>query len=249
MGGGGEVGPMLLIWSGYAQGLYFFDFVWGNLLSFSGSFHLALGGLLWEKHLPFVENFTSIKSLMMLLSGISTLLQGFTIVSWLLLLCLSIPSLPWLATVKFAILELRTGHGGGSLFFTNKKWKASIPRSPTGPAWFQKDVILCTSAFKRHFPALSANILFHWQPRMALLLLLFNCKVVSNSATPWQRARCYPPLHTIILDFGAPFHLALGNGKNLLLPLQRQWIACHFMSNLCREGFDPSESDLLEALS
>ena len=169
---------VLLIRLGCVKGLYSSNLVWGHLLiCFSSSFSLALGGILWEKHLPFVENFTSIKSLMILLSGISTLLQGFTIVSWLLLLCLCIPSLPWLATVKSAILELRKGHGGGSLFLTNKKWetwKASIPRSPTGPAWFQKDVILCTSAFRRHFPTLSANILFHWKPRMDLLLL-FNC--------------------------------------------------------------------------
>ena len=38
--------------------------------------------------------------------------QGCTIVSWLLLPYLCIPSLPWLATVWTCPLELREGHGG-----------------------------------------------------------------------------------------------------------------------------------------
>ena len=48
--------------------------------------------------------------------------QGCTIVSRLPLPCLCIPSLPWLATVWICPLELREGHGGWSLFPTNKKW-------------------------------------------------------------------------------------------------------------------------------
>ena len=38
--------------------------------------------------------------------------QGCTIVSWLLLSCLCVPSLPWLATVHICPLELREGPGG-----------------------------------------------------------------------------------------------------------------------------------------
>ena len=44
-----------------------------------------------------------------------------TIVSWLLLPCLCIPSLPWLATRWTCPLELRERHGGWSPFPTNKK--------------------------------------------------------------------------------------------------------------------------------
>ena len=54
--------------------------------------------------------------------GTRTLPQGCTIVSWLFLPCFCMPSLPWLATVWTCPLELREGHGGWSLFLTNKKW-------------------------------------------------------------------------------------------------------------------------------
>ena len=53
--------------------------------------------------------------------GTRTLPQGCTIVPWLLLPCLWVPSLPWLATVRICPLELREGHGGWSLIPTNKK--------------------------------------------------------------------------------------------------------------------------------
>ena len=54
--------------------------------------------------------------------GTRTMPQGCTTVSWLLLPCLCIPSLPWLATVLICPLKLREGHEGWSLFPTNKKW-------------------------------------------------------------------------------------------------------------------------------
>ena len=61
----------LLIRLGCVQGLYFFNLITGNLLmSFPVSFNLASSGLLWNEecwHLPFVEGFSSIKSLKILL--------------------------------------------------------------------------------------------------------------------------------------------------------------------------------------
>ena len=42
--------------------------------------------------------------------------------SWLLLSCLCIPSLPWLATLGICPLGLRKDHGVWSLFPTNKEW-------------------------------------------------------------------------------------------------------------------------------
>ena len=62
-----------------------------------------------------------------------TLPQGCTIVSWLLLPCLCIPSLLWLATVWICPLGLREGHGGWSLFPTNKErqtWKSFHAQEP-----------------------------------------------------------------------------------------------------------------------
>ena len=53
--------------------------------------------------------------------GTRILLYRGTTVSWLLLLCFCIPSLPWLATVWICPLELREGLGGCSPFPTNKK--------------------------------------------------------------------------------------------------------------------------------
>ena len=64
-----------------------------------------------------------------------TLPQSCPVVSWLLLPGLSIPSLPWLATVRTCSLELREGLGARSLFPKNKKGrtrKGFAPRSPTG---------------------------------------------------------------------------------------------------------------------
>ena len=67
--------------------------------------------------------------------GVTNSWTGFSqwahIVSWLLLLCFCIPSLPWLATVWICPLELREGLGGWSLFPTNKKWgtqRGYVPR-------------------------------------------------------------------------------------------------------------------------
>ena len=65
-------------------------------------------------------------------SGTRTQPQGRTIVSWLLLPCLCIPSLPWLATVQICPLELREGHGGWSLFPTRNRgtWKGFCAQEP-----------------------------------------------------------------------------------------------------------------------
>ena len=64
---------------------------------------------------------------------IRTIPQDCTIVSWLFLPCLCIPSLLWLATVWTCPLELRESHGDWSLFTTNKEHrKASVPRNSTG---------------------------------------------------------------------------------------------------------------------
>ena len=76
------------------QGLLSSNPVSGDLLmSFSGSFNLAPGGLLWNEecwHLPFIGGFS--------FWGTRTLPQSCA-VSWLLRPCLCIPSLPWLVTV------------------------------------------------------------------------------------------------------------------------------------------------------
>lgn len=152
-----------------------------------------------------LRNFTSVKSLMILLSGISTLLQGFTIVSWLLLLCLSIPSLPWLAPVKLqfwnsgqvmevGVCSLQTRNGrhhtqepDRSTDF--KKMSFFVPQLSKGTS--QHCQLTFSSTGSQGWPYCCCSI----------------AKCVSNSATPWQRARCYPPLHTIILDFRLPFTL------------------------------------------
>ena len=56
--------------------------------------------------------------------GTRTLSQGCTIVSWLFLLFLFIPSLPWLAIVLIWPLELgKVKEAEWSLFPTNKKWE------------------------------------------------------------------------------------------------------------------------------
>ena len=53
---------------------------------------------------------------------ISWLPQGCTVVSWLLLPCLCIPSLRWLTAIWTCPLDLREGLGGWSLFSRNKQW-------------------------------------------------------------------------------------------------------------------------------
>ena len=58
---------------------------------------------------------------------------GCTLVSWLLLPCLCVPSLPWLADVWICPLGVKEGHGGWicPLQIQNRRHrKASIPRSP-----------------------------------------------------------------------------------------------------------------------
>ena len=110
-------------------------------MSFSGSFNLASGDFLWNEecwHLPFVGGFSSVEELKGIVmcipwGGTRTLPQGCTILSWPLLPCLCIPSLPWLAAVQICPLELRKGYGGWSLFPTNKKrgtWKGFHAQEP-----------------------------------------------------------------------------------------------------------------------
>ena len=65
--------------------------------------------------------------------GTRTLPQGCTIVSWLLLPCVCIPSLSWLADVWICPLGVKEGHGGWicPLQIQNRRHrKTSIPRSP-----------------------------------------------------------------------------------------------------------------------
>ena len=62
--------------------------------------------------------------------GTRTLPQGCTIVSWLLLPCLCIPSLPWLATVQICPLELREGPGVWGLFPRNGGQKGFCAQEP-----------------------------------------------------------------------------------------------------------------------
>ena len=76
--------------------------------------------------LPFVGGFSSVKSSKILLrvsleAEPGPCLKAALLFSELLLPCLCIPSLPWLATLRICPLELREGHGGWSLFPTNKK--------------------------------------------------------------------------------------------------------------------------------
>ena len=59
--------------------------------------------------------------------GTRILPQGCTIVPWLLLLCLHIPSLPWLATVPTCPLELREGHEGWMKPISYKQEMGGLP--------------------------------------------------------------------------------------------------------------------------
>ena len=110
------------------RGLHFFDLVSsGLLMSFCGSQgYQTLTSLEWRVLHQFVGglSFTEeLKDIVLCIpwGGTRTLPQGCSIVSWLLLPYLLIPSLPWLATVWICPLELREGQGGWSLFPTNKK--------------------------------------------------------------------------------------------------------------------------------
>ena len=94
-------------------------------MCFSGSFNLASGGLLWNEECWHL--YKELKDIVMCIpyGRTRTLPQGCTIVSWLLLLCLCVPSLPCLATVWICPLGLREGHGG-----------FPCRGAPQGPAWF-----------------------------------------------------------------------------------------------------------------
>ena len=130
----------LLIRLKCVQGLHSFNLALGNLMSFCDSFILALNCFLWNEecwHLP-LDGFQFCKEFKGIVvcipwGGMRTLPQGYTIF-WLLLPCLYIFSLPWLATIPIWFSELREGHGGWSLFPTNKEWRtctAYMPRIHT----------------------------------------------------------------------------------------------------------------------
>ena len=93
------------------------------LMSFSGSFNLTSGGLLWNVecwHLPFIGVFRSVRSSKIMLCVSPKAEPGpcrsYTLVSWLPFSCLCIPSLPWLATIWIHSLEIQEGHRGWILF-------------------------------------------------------------------------------------------------------------------------------------
>ena len=94
-------------------------------------FHLV-GALVSAKHLKDIVYIPW--------GGTRTLPQGCTIVSWLLLLCLHIPSLSWLATFGTCPLELRESHGSWmKLICYKEKWAAEkllCPGAPQGPDQF-----------------------------------------------------------------------------------------------------------------
>ena len=119
----------------------------GDLLTFSlewrlfhqvvNIFHLLWGSVSVEE----------LKDIVLYILWGRLLSQGYTIVSWLVLLCICIPSLPWLELYP---LELRENPGGWSLFHTNKKGgalctgqgaghrKPSVSRTPWDPAQFHQ---------------------------------------------------------------------------------------------------------------
>ena len=95
--------------------------IWPQVVSWWASWGYLLWSLLWRMlRSCFVGGFSSVKSSRLLLPVSLEVEPGCTIVSWLLLPCLCIPSFPWLATV----------------------WKASMPRSPTGSGLVSMPVIL-----------------------------------------------------------------------------------------------------------
>ena len=86
--------------------------------------------------LPFVGGFSSVKSSKILLrvsleAEPGPCLKAALLFSELLLPCLCIPSLPWLATLRICPLELREGHGGWRGTQTGDR-RASVPRSSIG---------------------------------------------------------------------------------------------------------------------
>ena len=100
------------------------------LMSFSGSFSLASGGLLWHGecwifHLLGFNSIKRLKDIVMCVpwGGTRMLPRGCTIASWLFLPWFCIPSLPEFETVRICPLELRKGHGGWTE-------RLPMPRSP-----------------------------------------------------------------------------------------------------------------------
>ena len=89
--------------------------------------------------------------------------QYCPIVSWLFLLCLCIPSLPWLATIWVCHLGLREGHGVWSLFPIKTRnrvhRKASVPGSPTGPAQFHSLSLYFFLLSSSFFPSFLSSIM------------------------------------------------------------------------------------------
>ena len=115
------------------------------LMNFSGSFNWALGSLLWNEEcwqLPFIGGFIkNSEDIVMCIpwGWARTLPQICTAVSWLLLPCFCIPSLPWLVHwnsgtfMEVGVCSLQTRNGGPR--------KVSNPGSSQGPPQFQP--LLC----------------------------------------------------------------------------------------------------------
>ena len=94
-----------------ASSVFWFQPVWGLHASVQHTvnFFYLVGTSLSAKLLKVVVMTIPQSSLD---GGTRTLPQGCTVVSWLFLSCLCIPSLLWLATVWTCPWELREGHGG-----------------------------------------------------------------------------------------------------------------------------------------
>ena len=119
--------------------------------------------------------------------GTCTLPKGCTIVSWLFLSCLHLPSIPWLATVWTCPLELRKGHGGCMKPISYKQEVGDTeqllcPGAPQGPAQFQWCIVHQT------YPSLFHLLAFAWKAlstRIPLSFILtyqrFTCSIRPSS--------------------------------------------------------------------
>ena len=104
-----------------------------------------------------------------------TLPWGCTIVSWLLLPCLCIPSLSWLASVWTCLLDLREGPGGWMKPIScNQEMgmgdteRLLCPEAPQAPAWFH--LSRCVSIISPDFPfTVVTSLNFIWTLHLPVL--------------------------------------------------------------------------------